>query len=55
MTTALEIQENALRNAVADGLAELTAPQRALFHRIYGENVVAKDLVAAHDLVDRTP
>jgi hypothetical protein len=52
--TAADIQERALRNAVADALTECTEKQRAFFHRIYGERIPASKLPDAWDLVQRT-
>ena len=53
MTTAAEIGNAAIREAVESGLAECTEPQQALFHRIY-PNLSDSELSEAYDLIQRT-
>ena len=53
-TTAQEIGDAAVLGSIREGLAELTAPQRELFDRIYPAATLGDKLHEAHDLIQRT-
>lgn len=53
-TEAQKIQEEALRNALSQELANCSKPQISLFHRIYGTTIPTNKLEEVYDLVQRT-